>query len=177
MPSLYELLEETAALEAALDETEGDLPPDLEQEFDALVRERGQKVDNIARVLRSYASTEAAIADELTHLKERARVIGRRRARLEALVLRAMATYDAKRLRGEAHELVAKASGSRAVDVLVDDDQLPEAFVREEVKVVRSVDKRALKAAMEAEGVDILRDGAGIAIARLAPASVRLEAK
>lgn len=177
MPSLYELLEETAALEAALDETEGDLPPDLEAEFDALVRERGAKVDNLARVIRSWLATEEAIEDEVAHLQSRKNVIARRRARLERMILQVMGTYDAKRLRGEAHELVAKASGSRAVEVLVEPDQLPEAFVREVVKRELVVDKKALKDALDATSDDVLRDGADIPIARLAPAKVRLEAK
>jgi hypothetical protein len=149
----------------------------MEQEFDALVRERGEKVDNIARVLRSYAAAETAIEQEVEHLTARAGVIARRRMRLEGFILRCMAVHDAKRLRGEAHELVAKTSGSRAVEVLVEADQLPEAFVREEAKVIRTIDKAALKRAMEAEGVELLRDGAEVPIARLLPAKVRLEAK
>lgn len=163
--TLYAIDAELQALEDALIESGGEITDEVEAQHDQLLDLREGKVEGYLRVMRRLETTAEAVKAERQRLQESERRLGKAAQSLKDRLALSM------QQRGETEFLTAlgrvklQQSGSPPVELSVEVDSLPEAFVR----VKRSADLTALRDALRS-GDAVLRAEAE-RVARIGEAS------
>lgn len=67
--NLYEIDQEYKSILAAIEENDGVIPEDLEQQFDSIIVERNKKISNIVRFIRNLDSQGEQVIKEIDRLK------------------------------------------------------------------------------------------------------------
>lgn len=149
--SLAEIVERLAALLDTVDLVE---TPEDRQACEAEIAEtlaaEVRKVDGIASFLSYCESMQRFASEEISRLHERKARFARHEDRLRQYVIRTMEDADVKRLEGKTATFHLRACASSA-DIR-DESAIPEKF--KVSKVVITVDKRAVRAALES-GEDV----------------------
>lgn len=146
MPRLYDLDTDLALLEDMLLEAGGEITPELEDDLDALLDAREDKIENYIKIIRGLESSARATKDEAKRLTDNARV---QQNAVDQLKARLQASMQA---RGETKHKTALGTVSLRkkppkVKVLVEVDELPDEYVR---VADPQPDKRALSDALKA---------------------------
>jgi len=146
MRALYEINADLERLLSQVDEETGEVLFDPEA-LDALMMERTEKLEGVALLYKNYAAEAAAIRAEEKALAER-------RQRLEKQC-DSLTKYLSNALQGEKFETPKVAIGYRkSVAVEIDDEIFFKRPPKEFIKIVKSADKTAIKAALK-DGVKI----------------------
>ncbi len=159
--TLYALDAELQALEDALIESGGEVTDEIEAQHDRLLDGRADKVEGYLRVMRRLEATAEAVKAERQRLQDAERRLS---GAAQALKDRLAASMQQ---RGDTEYLTAlgrvklQRSGSPPVELRVEVERLPEAFVRTK----RSADLTALREALASE--DPERRAEAEALARL----------
>ena len=141
MRALYEINADLEQLLSQVDEETGEILFDPEA-LDALMMERTEKLEGVACLYKNYAAEAAAIQAEEKTLAER-------RQRLEKQC-DGLKKYLANALQGEKFETAKVQIGYRkSVAVEIDDEIFFKRPPKDFVKIVRSADKTAIKAALK----------------------------
>ena len=162
--SLYAIDAELLALEDALLAAGGEITEDVEAAYDHLLDMREDEVEGYLRVVRRLESTAEAVKAERQRLQRAERSMT---AAAQALKDR---LAESMRQRGDGEYLTAlgrlklQRSGSEPVELLVEEDGLPDPFVR----VKRAPDLSALRDALRSDDPD--RRAAAERVARLGDA-------
>jgi hypothetical protein len=145
--SLYAIDAELLALEDALVAAGGAITEEIEAEHDHLLDMREDKVEGYLRVIRRLETTAEAIK------AERQRLQGAERSMTAAAQALKDRLAESMRQRGDAEYLTPlgrlklQRSGTEPVELLVDEEGLPEAFVRTK----HSPDLTALREALRSD--------------------------
>lgn len=97
---LYELTDELAAIDAAIDEANGELSPELEAALDAIKGEIGAKVDGIAAIMRSADADAKVYREEARLFAEKAQAAERKKERLSGYVKRCLESANCTSVQG-----------------------------------------------------------------------------
>ena len=153
MSTLYELTGQMAAIEAALEETGGELTPELEELWAETAESLPGKIDNYNALIKNLeASSEAAKAEE-KRLKALREFDDNKVRRIKNHVMDAMIQFGFQRLEGKLCKVFLSSSTSTEVDedlllqpyrYKVDTLGLPD-WVEVELKVRKSVLKDRFK--------------------------------
>jgi hypothetical protein len=141
--NLYEIDMTYKHLQDLIEQNDGELPVDLEEQFDAIVVERNDKIKNIIRFLRNIDGNAVMVSNEIT--------------RLQAINKRQLAKYE--RLKNYLSSVIGEnnkwqsAEGNiswrKSDSVIIHDETLiPGSYVK--TKTVTSIDKIAIKKAIKA---------------------------
>jgi hypothetical protein len=145
--SLYEITDHLAALFDTIEMVE--TPEDrlaIEAEIDRYLAAEIRKVDSVAGYLAHCETQSDFAAAEIKRLQERKALYERRFDRVKQYVIGVMEFQGLKKIEGQTSTLALRGCPA-SVDVL-DEAAVPEEF--KIAKTVVSVDKKALKAALEA---------------------------
>lgn len=158
--TLYEIIDHLGAL---LDTLEGAGDPEvirsIEADIAACLDAQTRKVDAIAGYLAHCEAQQEAAAAEIKRLQERKSLYEKRQERLKAYVVRIMEDLQVRKLEGETSTLMLRACPP-SVEIL-DEEAIPEQY--KVTRVAVSVDKKAIKAALEAD-IDV--PGADLVVGR-----------
>lgn len=93
---LYEIPLEWAAIELALEESAGELTPELEAKLQALLQGGPEKLENAAKVCKSLEAQAEAASNEARRLQDRAKSFKAQVDRLRGLMLPALQALGGK---------------------------------------------------------------------------------
>lgn len=157
MTALYQLADAYREAMALLEETEGEITPEIEAALDAAGGAFVEKVDAVAAMVRMHEADAERFAEE-ERFFARKRAAAEARARwLKDYLRRALESAGEKKVKGERFTVAIHASPP-SVALLVDDpQQLPEVFRRVRVEVDKSAIKAALEAGQELEFAELRR--------------------
>lgn len=129
--TLYELTDELLTLDALLEETEGELTPELEEWWNEYDTKSREKVDRICGFYRDLEARAAAKKAEAKELARKAGVEERKAERVKGLLDTAMTRLGTRELQGMIHKARRqKHGGKRAFSIVLPADQLPDAYRR-----------------------------------------------
>lgn len=177
--TLYRLAEEHVALYAELEESGGELTPEIEARLAALAEALPRKVDGWAGFLRSLAAYADALEAEERELAARRRIARKASDRLRRWAQTILGAMGVRELRGTTHRLVLQRHGGlRPLEIHVAPEQLPVRYQR----TVIQADTDLLRAEIEAGGVTIagecvLSDVDGTSLATLRPRGESLQVR
>jgi len=159
--SLYEIDAELRELEDAIIEANGEITPEIEERYDELLEMRPEKIKGYIAVIRSLEATATGIAEERKRLQD-----AERAAQNAAKRLKDRLAFQMDR-RGETEHVTPigkvrlQSASRRPVDLLVDVEDLPEAWR----KVTIAPDKTAIEKALKDEDPEAMK------VAAFGPAS------
>jgi len=139
-------------------EEEAAFKAELEEQIARMIAAEVAKVDGVSRMLAHFENQAAFAAQEIKLLQDRKRAFERSHERLESCVKLAMEIAGKTNLEGTTSTLALRRS---PISVFVRNfDQVPAEYFT--VKIERWVDKdkvkRALKAAIEVPGAELVED-------------------
>ena len=95
--TLYDITFEGTVLQAMLEDSEGELTPEIEARLDLLLRQGPDKIEAAAKIVRQLESWEKSAKEEATRLKARAESFANNAERLKArMVLALDAAFSGK---------------------------------------------------------------------------------
>lgn len=154
MGNLYEINENYASIIAAVEEAEGELTPELEEQLAANGEDFRDKIENYLKAVRNYEADAEAFKAEAASFTAKAKRAATTVERLKQTVTAAM------QLRGMDKERFGNFTASlrRSERVTVDDDliqQLPDKYKRVKYEADKTALKEALKSGEEVEGAQL----------------------
>ena len=146
---LYDIPFEFSVLDAALEESGGELSPELEQQFDAFLRAGKNKIEAGAMVMRGLELEADVCRQEAKRLGERAAGLDKNADRLKALILRALDGAFNGKVKTNLLTIWGQTSApSTNFDLAPGTDlaELPAEFVRVKRELAKDAVKEAVKA-------------------------------
>tara|TARA_R110000824_G_scaffold182219_2_gene363087 strand:- start:2892 stop:3407 length:516 start_codon:yes stop_codon:yes gene_type:complete len=125
------------------------------EEFDNLEGDYTEKVENIAKLIRSLTATQDALDTEAARLKARATSIKRKVEWLKGYVLDSMVDLGHTKIDGDV--LIVAVSQNERVEI-VDESQIPETYcVRTEtMRPDKALIRDAIKTGRDVEGAELV---------------------
>jgi len=154
MKSLYEidneLTEAVSAAYLAAEENEGVISDELSERIDALEGDRGKKIGNICRYIKSLKAEADMVKSEADALSARAKGTTGKADSLKGYLLRFLG--DGETYKDE----VSKVSWRGSEGVTISDlDLIPDEYCRVERKAMATEIKKALKAGTDVSGAEL----------------------
>lgn len=143
--TLYTLGQSYQELADLLDREEV-TPEEVADTFAAITDAAGEKIDSIVGLYHNVESTAAALDGEIKKLQALKKSKERTQERLKTLVLNYLVLTGQKGAQGNKFTVKRRKNPARVV--VGDETLIPSEYIRE--KVVKSVDKTAIKAAITA---------------------------
>lgn len=148
MKSLFELSEEACklfdALEAFAEEHEGEVPPDLNAQLEAVSAEREKKIGSICAVYKELTGRAEIIANEARKLSARAKVAEKQAEALKNYLQQNIAAGE--KIEIGMHRIGWKKSKSVELMPGVSVDEIPPLYQRTKLEFAKDEAKRALGA-------------------------------
>ncbi len=157
--SLYAIDAELSALEDDLLEAGGEITEDIEARHTDLLDLRDGKVEGVLRVIRRFETTAEAIKAERQRLQEAERHMATAAQALRDRLAVSMAERGDREYLTALGRVKLQQSGTPPVELLVEPDAVPDAFVR----IRRSPDLTALREALQSEEEEVRSQVSGIA--------------
>jgi sulfite reductase alpha subunit-like flavoprotein len=151
--NLYEIDMAYKHLQDLIEQNEGEIPEDLEVQFDSIVTDRNEKIKNIVRFIRNLGSDSDQIYNEMERLKVIAELKNKKAARLKDYLSVIVGE-------GNKFELPeAKISWRKSEATFIkDENAIPEKFITivTEKKIDKVAIKNAIKSGEEVSGAEII---------------------
>lgn len=114
--TLYQLTDQMAEIEAMLEETGGEITPELEAVWNETSESLPQKVDGYNQVLRNLTAYAANLADEIKRLQGLKKTADNSAKRIKEHVLDCMETFGIQKLEGNYCKMSLRSSTQTEVD-------------------------------------------------------------
>ena len=114
--TLYQLTNQMAEIEAMLEETGGELTPELESLWEETSESLPQKVDGYNQVLRNLTAYATNLADEIKRLQGLKKTADNSAKRIKEHVLSCMEAFGLTRLEGNYCKMSLRSSTQTEVD-------------------------------------------------------------
>lgn len=145
--SLYQITKEQEYLNYLLEESGGELTPEIEEALAINMENMAEKSANYCATIAKYSAMGAAIKAEVQRLQAYAKTCARIEETLKARMLDAMQTFGIDKMEVGTYRLGTRKSTAVVID---NEAAIPSQFI----KVTTSVDKTAIKAAIK-EGQEV----------------------
>lgn len=145
--SLYQITREQEYLNFMLEESGGELTPEIEEALALNMDNMAEKSGNYCATIAKYSAMGAAIKAEVQRLQAYAKTCARIEETLKARMLDAMQTFGIDKMEVGTYRLGTRKSTAVVID---NEAEVPSQFI----KVTTSVDKTAIKAAIK-EGQEV----------------------
>ena len=153
---LYEIAESYRAIDSQLDESGGEVTPEIEAALSALSDRLSEKVDAIGALVREAQAESQAFADEAARLRGRAAAAASKVTRLKAYLLNQLKAIGFDRVKGL--RFVARvATASTPTITWEGDGDPPGPFRRVRVELDGKLAHEAEKAGTLPEGFKVVR--------------------
>lgn len=141
--SLYQMTSEQRYINTLLEESDGELTPELEEALVISQSNMVSKAQNYVYAIKEYEAMEKRCAEEIQRLQAIKKRTEKIQDRLKVALLTAMEVYGFEKVQLDTHALSTRKSTTVVID---DETQIPDGFI----KVTTSVDKAGVKAALKA---------------------------
>ena len=146
MITLFNLSQEQQMLNCMLEESGGELTPDIEQALQINESNFLVKAENYGKAILHYKAMEAAIASEQDRLAEMKQRIQNASEKLKESISEAMHLFGKDKIEFD----TLKLSFRKSTQVIVDDDShIPNEFIR----VKTTIDKAGIKEALKTRNI------------------------
>lgn len=142
--SIFQIGQEFHNLEILLEETGGELTPEVEQALKINEQELSHKAEGYLSIIRRNEAEADIIANEIKRLQELKKVRENKVKALKENVKQAMVLFNVKKIPFATGSITL--ANSKAVDI-TDENSLPEKYITK--KLVTAPDKTAIKKAIE----------------------------
>jgi hypothetical protein len=144
-------------IEGSIDADDGAETVDesLKDEFDQLESAHADKIENIAKMIRSLVATQEALDNEAKRLSARAASVKRKTEWLKGYALESMVALGHTKIEGDI--LIVSVSQNQSVHI-VDETAIPETYcVRTEtVRPDKAMIREAIKTGRDVEGAELV---------------------
>lgn len=152
--TLIELTSEILAIEHALMEADGEIPPEIEAQLDLAVGDLREKVDRYHYVMAALEARGTYFADLEKQAKAAKKVFENQRERLRDRLKLAIEARGGREIEGNDWRYVLSGCKDK---IIIDDAKLPPEFMRE--RIVKEPDREhiedVIKCGFEVEGVTV----------------------
>lgn len=150
--TLYELADEYRRIGEAIDDSHGELTPEIEEALDAVKDDIALKCDALAALVRESTLEAEAIGDEIARLRAKQNARLNRAGRLKAYMLDAFKSAGLSKVKGARFAITSRVASRPTITWTGDMANLPEGLAS--VRVTLNAD-----AAWQAEKAGTLPDG------------------
>lgn len=140
--SLYHISAEQKYLNALLEESEGEMTPELEKALAINEENFLAKTQSYIYAIKDYEAWEERIANEIARLQRVKRVAGNAKDRLKHTLIVAMQTFDTGKINIDTHTVSLRSTTAVRI---TDEKLLPREFFKVEVVADKKKLKEALK--------------------------------
>lgn len=139
--NLYEIDQQYKELQEIIQMNDGELPEDLEEQFDKVCEDRNTKITNIIRFIRNLQSDVNSIDYEIIRLSVMATTLNAKYNRLKTYLSAVIGDGN----KWQSPEGVISWRKADSVNI-TDESRLPTAFIT--IKEVKSINKKLIKDAI-----------------------------
>ncbi len=150
--NLYEITQEQIDLNNMLEESMGELTPELEEALKLNRENFSMKADSYVKAIKNYKAEADAIAEEIKKLQDKKKVCENAINRMKTALCDAMQIFDMKKV--QAGIFKVSLTTSEAVNI-IDEEVIPEEYKKIKYEVSKTDIKNAIKNGLIVEGAEI----------------------
>lgn len=150
--NIYEITQEQINLNNMLEESMGELTPELEDALKINLDNFNAKAEGYVKAIKNYKADADAIADEIKKLQEKKRVCENAQQRLKDSLKTAMTVFDTPKVQVGLFKI--SLTTSEAVNI-IDEDAIPQEYKKVKYEVSKTDIKNAIKSGLVVEGAEI----------------------
>lgn len=153
--TLYDIQEEFLGLVMAIEENEGEVSEEMLEELQINEEEFEDKIDNYLAVIRNYKSREESISKEIRRLQSRKSSVSKTIDRLRETIQTSMELRSMDKYKSDLFTVFFRETES------VDDSQaekIPEEYQKVKVSLDKAAIKKALQAGEEFDGIVLAKN-------------------
>jgi hypothetical protein len=153
--NLYEITQEQISINNLLEESMGELTPELEEALKLNLDNFNAKAEGYVKAIKNYKAEEDAIAEEIKRLQEKKKVCQNAQARMKEALKTAMDVFDTPKVQAGLFKI--SLTKSEAVNI-VDEDAIPEEYKKIKYEVSKTDIKNAIKSGVKVEGAELVEN-------------------
>lgn len=153
--NLYEITQEQANLNNMLEESMGELTPELEAALTLNLDNFNAKAEGYVKAIKNYKAEQDAIAEEIKKLQAKKKVCENAVERMKDALKTAMDVFDTPKVQAGLFKI--SLTKSESVNI-INEDAIPEQYKRIKYEVSKTDIKNAIKNGETVEGAEIVEN-------------------
>ena len=150
--NIYEITQEQINLNNMLEESMGELTPELEEALKINLDNFNAKAEGYVKAIKNYKAEADAIAEEIKALQAKKKVCENAQQRLKDSLKTAMTVFDTPKVQAGLFKI--SLTTSEAVNI-IDEDAIPQEYKKVKYEVSKTDIKNAIKSGLVVEGAEI----------------------
>lgn len=150
--NIYEITQEQINLNNMLEESMGELTPELEEALKINLDNFNAKAEGYVKAIKNYKAEADAIAEEIKALQAKKKVCENAQQRLKDSLKAAMTVFDTPKVQAGLFKI--SLTTSEAVNI-IDEDAIPQEYKKVKYEVSKTDIKNAIKSGLVVEGAEI----------------------
>ena len=153
--NLYEITQQQQELNNLLEESYGELTPELEQALELNLDNFSAKAEGYVKAIKNYKAESDAIAEEIKCLQEKKKVCENAVNRMKTALSTSMDIFGMNKVRAGLFKI--SLTTSKAVNI-IDENAIPENYKRVKYEVSKTDIKKAIESGETIEGAEIVEN-------------------
>ena len=153
--NLYEITQQQQELNNLLEESYGELTPELEQALELNLDNFSAKAEGYVKAIKNYKAESDAIAEEIKRLQEKKKVCENAVNRMKTALSTSMDIFGMNKVRAGLFKI--SLTTSKAVNI-IDENAIPENYKRVKYEVSKTDIKKAIESGETIEGAEIVEN-------------------
>lgn len=153
--NLYEITQEQANLNNMLEESMGELTPELEAALSINLDNFNTKAEGYVKAIKNYKAEQDAIAEEIKKLQNKKKVCENAIERMKDALKTAMDVFDTPKVQAGLFKI--SLTKSESVNI-IDEDAIPQEYKKIKYEVSKTDIKNAIKGGLVVEGAEIVEN-------------------
>jgi hypothetical protein len=153
--NLYEITAEQEMLNNLLEESMGELTPELEAALEINLDNFNAKAEGYVKAIKNYKAEQDAIAEEIKKLQAKKKTCENAIDRMKDALKTAMVVFDTPKVQAGVFKI--SLTTSKSVNI-VDEDAIPQDYKKVKYEVSKTDIKKAIEAGETVEGAEIVEN-------------------
>jgi len=153
--NLYEITQQQQELNNLLEESYGELTPELEQALELNLDNFSAKAEGYVKAIKNYKAESDAIAEEIKRLQEKKKVCENAVNRMKTALSTSMDIFGMNKVQAGLFKI--SLTTSKAVNI-IDENAIPENYKRVKYEVSKTDIKKAIESGETIEGAEIVEN-------------------
>lgn len=153
--NLYEITQQQQELNNLLEESYGELTPELEQALELNLDNFSAKAEGYVKAIKNYKAESDAIAEEIKRLQEKKKVCENAVNRMKTALSTSMYIFGMNKVQAGLFKI--SLTTSKAVNI-IDENAIPEYYKRVKYEVSKTDIKKAIESGETIEGAEIVEN-------------------
>lgn len=150
--NLYEITQQQQELNNLLEESYGELTPELEQALELNLDNFSVKAEGYVKAIKNYKAESDAIAEEIRRLQDKKKVCENAVDRMKTALSDSMNVFGMSKVQAGLFKI--SLTTSKAVNI-IDEDAIPQNYKKVKYEVSKTEIKKAIEAGETVEGAEI----------------------